>query len=150
MKYLWYAQSKSTNKIMTSPAKPSIVSCLHETLRIKLSAFGSLHKNVFPNLRSAFCLLKDPQQCPVLEGTRLLPWAVKSSALALRWHLLTAMLLPRFFLFNGSNNREPRVLKEMSSVSCSIPGPGTLLTVQCGKGLFLSPDCSLVAVTEWA
>lgn len=165
MKYLWCTQSKSTNKIIinrvekssaqdfraalsskTLPMKPSISSCLHKTLTIKFSAFGSLQKNVFPNLRSPFCLFWRTLDS-VLDWKELDSYCELWNPLPLLWegHRLTATLLPSSFL---------QQLETPSSEEClvslaSSPGPGTLLTVQCREGLFLSPDYSLVSVTEW-
>lgn len=169
MKYLWCTQSKSTNKIIinrvekssaqdfraalsskTLPTKPSISSCLHKTLTIKFSAFGSLQKNVFPNLRPPFCLFWRTLDS-VLDWKELDSYCELWNPLPLLWegHRLTATLLPSSFLFNVNNNWEPRVLRECLVSLASSPGPGTLLTVQCREGLFPSPDYSLVSVTEW-
>lgn len=169
MKYLWCTQSKSTNKIMinrvekssaqnfravlsskTPPMKPSISSCLHKTLTIKFSAFGSLQKNVFSNLRSPFCLFWRTLDS-VLDWKELDSYCELWNPLPLLWegHRLTATLLPRSFLFNGNNNWEPQVRRECLVSLASSPEPGTLLKGQCREGLFLSRDYSLVAVTEW-
>lgn len=169
MKYLWCTQSKSTNKIMTnrvekssaqnfravlssktSPMKPSISSCLHKTLTIKFSAFGSLQKNVFSNLRSPFCLFWRTLDS-VLDWKELDSYCELWNPLPLLWegHRLTATLLPRSFLFNGNNSWEPQVLRECLVSLPSSPEPGPPLTVQRREGLFLSRDYSLVAVTEW-